>query len=247
MSRSINTEKEPNPAKRWFQWDSDSKGFKYYDKEAPHPTDASKKGANIPVPLPFKFLVLDRLHTIAGFSDADKSSIYSNEVRDLKTQVLNVKIKKETVTSGLYEQIKGKPSGARYCQSVYIAYFDEKNELQLGNIKMVGSSLGSWIEFCKGKKITEGGIKVVSTKFVEKNKKINWNEPVFEAIKVKPETDAIAIALDTKLQSYLSEYFNNAKLETTEVTNDVVSDENKVEETVAPVIASDGVFDEEDF
>ena len=228
MSRSINTGKTPNPAKRWFKWDSETKGFKFYDKDAEHPTDKTKKGANILVPLPFQFLVLDTLHTISGFSDAEGAGIYSNEIRDLKKQTLTVKIGKNVVASGLYEDLKGKVAGAKYAQAVYIGYFDAEKNLQIGNIKITGSALGSWIDFCKSHKPTEGAIKVVTSKFVEKNKKVNWNEPVFEAIAVKPPTEEKAIAADTILQAFLKEYFDNATLETTPVTHvDEVEAETK--------------------
>ncbi len=219
MSRSIPDNRAVNPAKRWFQWDSESKSFKFYDKEALHPTDSTKKGANIFMPMPFKFLVLDTLHTIGGFSDADKSGVYSNEIRDIKKEVLNVRIKKDIIASGLYETVKGKISGGRYAQSVYIGYFDENKKLQLGNIKIEGASLGAWIEYCKKHKPTEGGIGVKDFLYVEKNKKVNWNQPVFEPIKVTPETDAAAMALDAELQEYLKAYFNNVVTESTPVTD----------------------------
>src|SRR3990172_6961119 len=160
MSRSINTERTPNPAKEFFQWDSDTKGFKYWDKEAEHKTDKTKKGANVLVPIPFNFLVLDTLHTITGFSDEKGFGIYSNEVRDLKKQRFVVKVGKETAIEGLYDDIKGKVVGSKYAASVYIAFFDTKDgvkSLAIGNLKLTGASLGPWIDFCKGKKITEGG------------------------------------------------------------------------------------------
>lgn len=216
MSRSVNTDRTPNPAKRFLKWDSDSKSFKYWDKELPHATDSSKKGANVLIPLPFQFLVLDTLHTITGFSDADQAGIYSNEIRDIKKQVLSVKIGKTEAIRGLYDDIKGKVSGANYAQSVYIAFFDKDSEgkksLVIGNLKLTGASLGPWIDFCKTHKPTEGAIKVVTTTPGKKGK-VTWDAPVFEAIAVKPETDTKAMELDGILQNYLKEYFDAAKVE----------------------------------
>lgn len=209
MSRSASTDTTPNPSTRFFQWDSDNKCFKYYDKEAI--SENGKKGTNILVQLPFQFLVLDQLHTIKGFSDEEKAGIYSNEVRDLRTQVLKIKVGKHDALQGLYQDIKNKVVGSKYAASVYIAYFNDKKELSIGNISFVGSSLSAWIEFCKNNKPTEGAIKVAATKFIEKNKKVNWNEPVFTANTVKPETDAMAIELDKTLQIYLKEYFEYSK------------------------------------
>lgn len=232
MSRSINTERTPNPAKRFLQWDSDSKQFSYWDKELPNAANPEKKGAKVFIPLPFQFLVLDTLHTMSGFSDADSAGYYANEIRDTKKERISLKMKGKEVINGLYEDIKGKCNGSRYAQSVYIAFFDKdaagNKSLVIGNIKMEGASLGSWIDFCSGRKITEGAIKVATSKYVEKNKKVNWNEPVFEAINAKPETDAKAIELDGVLQAYLTEYFNAAKVETTPVSEmNVVDGANK--------------------
>jgi len=233
MSLSNPTERAINPAKKWFQWDSDSKGFKYYDKEAPHPTDAARKGANILVPLPFRFIVLDTLHTIGGFSDADSCGIYSNEIRDIKKENLSIRIKKAVVASGLYEAIKGKVTGSRYAQSLYIAYFDEKKELQIGNIKIEGSSLGPWIEFCKKNNPIGTVTSVSESRYFEKNKKVNWNEPVFASGKLSPETLAKAIELDKVLQSYLVAYFNHAKSETTPLSEVDTNTEHNLSSTSA--------------
>lgn len=212
MSRSIDISRTPNPAKKFLQWDSDTHQFKYWDKELPNAKDSTKKGANVFIPLPFQFLVLDTLHTMSGFSDQDSAGYYANEVRDIKKERISLKMKGKEVINGLYEDIKGKANGSRYAQSVYIAFFEKdangNKNLVMGNIKMEGASLGAWIEFCKDRKVTEGAIKVANFKFVEKNKKVNWNEPVFEAIVVKPETDAKAMEMDGVLQAYLKEYFN---------------------------------------
>ena len=43
MSRTVPTvDPIMNPCKRWFQWDSTTKSFKWYDKEAVNPKDSSK-------------------------------------------------------------------------------------------------------------------------------------------------------------------------------------------------------------
>lgn len=217
MSRS-NPTADPimNPSKRWFQWDSTTKGFKFYDKEATNTKDASKKGANIMVPLPFKFIVLDVLTTVAGFSDAEQSSFYSNEVRNYmgstKVEVLDVKLKGKTVLKGTWEAIskQAEAMDAKFANSVYIAYFDENKELQIGNIKLYGAPIGAWIEITNtvtkaGKKIAECAFKVVSTKPGKKGS-VTWNEPVFELIEVKAETNDKATALDIQLQDFLKEY-----------------------------------------
>lgn len=220
MSRS-NPTADPilNPSKRWFQWDSTTKQFKYYDKELPHPTDPKKKGANVNVSLPFQFMVLDVLTAVSGFSDEEQSSFYSNEVRNYlgstKKEILSVKLKGKEIAHGTWESIKDKVEalGAKFANSIYIGYFDENRQLQLGNIKLYGAPIGAWIETSSaiakaGKKIEECAFKVVTTKAGKKGS-VTWNEPVFEQIVTKPETDAKAIEIDKMLQSYLTTYFAN--------------------------------------
>jgi hypothetical protein len=217
MSRS-NPTADPilNPSKRWFQWDSTTKSFKYYNKDLPHPTDPKKKGDNVSVPLPFQFMVLDVLTTVAGFSDEEQSSFYANEVRNYlgstKAEVLSVKLKGKEVAHGTWEQIKEKVEalGAKFANSIYIGYFDENKQLQLGNIKLYGAPIGAWIEKSSelskaGKKIEECAFKVVTTKAGKKGSVV-WNEPVFEQIVTKSETDAKATELDKILQAFLEPY-----------------------------------------
>lgn len=206
MSRSNpnqNTEKPINPAQLFIDWDSDNKQFKYYDKE---------KKENVAIPLPFSFLVLDTLATIKGWSPETDSGIWSNEVKDLKKQPLTIMTKNGKEATGLYENIKGKVNGAKYCQSVYIA-FPHNKKIIMANIQMKGAALGAWIEFCSPPKGTErpnlwtGAVTVKST---EQGKvgKIVFNKPVFTYIKdVKEETQNIALELSKQLDAYLVEYF----------------------------------------
>lgn len=246
MSRS-NPTADPilNPSKRWFQWDSTSCKFKYYDKELPNPKDASKKGANVFVPLPFQFLVLDVLTTVGGFSDADQSSFYGNEVRNYagstKAEILEVKVKGKTVLSGTWESIKDKAEAmdCKFANSVYIGYFDENKQLQLGNIKLFGAPIGSWIEISgtiqkSGRKVSDCAFKVATTKTGKKGS-VTWNEPVFEEIKTKPETNEKANALDVTLQDYLKQYFNK--------TTEPVSVAEEAVEQISSTPATDLLMD----
>lgn len=209
MSRSNpneQSEKPQNPASPFFiDWDSDNKQFKYYDKE---------KKENIAIPLPFSFLVLDTLATIKGWSQESDSAIWSNEVKNIKTDILTIMTKKGTEAKGIYEQIKGKVSGSKYCQSVYIAFMHNK-KLTIGNIQMKGAALGSWIEFCSPDKksgntrpnLFTGAVTVKST---EQGKvgKIVFNKPLFTYVKDVPEAvQKQTIQLDAELQAYLSKYF----------------------------------------
>lgn len=221
MSRSNNNE-ITNPAVRFFEWNGDKGHFKYYDKE-------NKK--QIEVALPFTFLVLDCLSTIAGFCESDNSGYWSNEVRDIKKETFTIRTKKGKAFEGNYDAVKAASlTGAKYCQSVYIAFKENKDSpLQIGNVKMVGSSLGSWIEFRKKNKVMEGAITVKSCLEGKKGKTI-YQMPVFSKIVTSPETDEKAIALDKELQEYLKAYFlkNSMSKLDEEVLSEAAKEANEI-------------------
>jgi hypothetical protein len=126
-----------NPAKRFLEWKSNDKCFSYYDKE---------KKENVSVPLPFKFLVLDQLHTVSGWNDATSSGIFSNEVKFISKQVMTVKpFKGNEIAKGLYADIKEKVknAGGHYVKSIYIMLEDGT----LANIQLKGSAVQQWGEF----------------------------------------------------------------------------------------------------
>lgn len=245
------SERPTNPSVRFIDWDSDNKQFKYYDKETKQ---------NVPIKLPFSFLVLDTLATIKGWSNESDSGIWSNEIKNIKTDILTVMTKKGVEAKGTYEQIKGKVSGSKYCQSVYIAY-PENKVWQIANIQMKGAALGSWIEFCSPDKksgnkrpdLLNGAVQVKST---EEGKvgKIVFNKPVFTYIETVPaEVQEKALVLDKELQEYLVKYFayiksmEGSKSETTEsavkpnieFTVPPTRSNVKIEETVSDVVPDD--------
>jgi hypothetical protein len=205
MSRSNNVD-QPNPAIRFFRWDGKNGGFNYWDKE---------KEETVKVPLPFRFMALDCLSTIKGYSDPDQSGYWSNEVRDIKKDTLTVRTKKGEFASGHYSEIKGR-GGMKFCQSVYVAIRDG-NKLAIANLQLTGAALSSWIEFRKkDKKIYDGMIEVAETAEGKKGA-VTYQMPVFKKmVNVgTPEQQASAnrqaTALDIELQKYLSGYFKRTQ------------------------------------
>ena len=213
MSRSNNTEIR-NPAKKFFEWDGENGGFRYYDKDKIHAK--GEKGERVHVPLPFKFLVLDTLSTIKGYSDADKSGYWCNEVRDLQTEIMTVKNKKGICAKGLYADVINDRNctGSKYSQSVYIGYFEDK-QLVICNIQIVGAALGAWIDFRKKAKIYEGAVCVPEMVEGTKGKNV-YKIPVFKMFASSKETEEKAKELDKELQKHLFNYFAKNKPEVQE-------------------------------
>lgn len=195
MSRTNRGAELKNPAQKFFEWSSEEKTFVWYDK-------AEKIRKRIE--LPFTFLVLDQLSTVSGWSDADQSGIWSNEIRDTRRDILTVRTKLGIKDVGIYEKVKNVP-GARYARSLYIAY-KEGEELTLGHIKLIGSANGSWIEFTKSvNDIYDGAVKVAG---FEEGKKgaTTYYYPIFQMTATSEQTLNIADALDIELQAYLDVY-----------------------------------------
>lgn len=200
MSRSNNTELI-NPSKRFYEWVGSKGCLKYFDK------NKGEKGENVFVELPFTFLVLDKLATIKGYSDADESGFWSNEIRNIKTDPFTIRTKKGEKATGLYKDLAWVlNSGACYSQSVYIAFYDEVKNLQIGNFQIHGSAIGEWITFCKGKDIYKNAITISGANKAKKGA-TEYFVPVYKLTPVSGETEAKAIALDKELQEYLSAYF----------------------------------------
>jgi hypothetical protein len=220
MSRSNpNQSSLTNPCQKWFKWKGNSGTLTYYDKE---------RKEDIEVLMPFTFIYLDQLHTIKGFSEADGEGIYANEIKEIKTSPISVRVGKREVFKGLYSEIKERSVslGGKYCQSVYIAYKDETGNLVLGNISFMGSSLSGgehkigkgkeakieniqgWLEFSKGKTKDLESKAVVITKEDRVCTKgaTAFYAPKFKLVEVGAETNEKATELDRQLQEYLAQY-----------------------------------------
>jgi hypothetical protein len=227
MSRSNNTEIS-SPCKRYYEWVGSKGCLRYFDKSK------GEKGENVFVPLPFSFLVLDRLHTIRGYSDAAQSGFWSNEVRDLRDEQFTVRNKKGIVASGLYSNLAAVLNqGANYCQSVYIAVKNEKGELEICNLQIQGSAIGVWINVCKGKDIYKYAITISGATPAVKGA-TKYFTPVFKLNPTITEaTEGKAQELDKELQEYLKSYFKrtgSAQRENIKETDVVVSN-HVVDET----------------
>jgi hypothetical protein len=233
MSRSNNTE-IVHPAKRFYEWVGSKGCLRYFDKSK------GEKGENVEVPLPFTFLILDTLHTIRGYSDADKSGYWSNEVRDIKTNPFTVRSKKGVVATGLYSNLAPiLNKGAAYAQSVYVAIKGTDGKLEICNVKFEGSSIGPWIELRKGKDLYKYAVSIASAAPMKKGK-TDYFAPVFKLNPtISPETESAAQNLDKELQEYLKAYFirnNTEQRETVKeneiVTTDVAEDIDEVNTTL---------------
>jgi hypothetical protein len=206
MSRSNPTDNLQNPAKRWFEWDGANGGLKFYDKELA--SNVSLEGKPM-------FLVLDILSTIKGWHDASDSGIFSNEVRDTRTDVLVVKsFKGGDIANGLYANIrdKVKANGGKFVANIYCGMKIGNDGLSICSIQFKGAAFSAWAEFVKAHRgeLYKKAI-VITGSTQEKKGATIFHVPVFAMKDVSPETEATAIELDKELQSYLSVKLTTAK------------------------------------
>lgn len=197
MSRSNPTIE--NPSQRWHEWKGSTGKVYYWDKE---------QSKEIPVGPPFSFLMLDIMTTIRGYSEKWGDGIYANEIRSLDQ---NLKVKTyngNLIAEGKYDNIKDtiKANGGKFAKSVYLAFYDENQQLQIGNFMFVGASLGAWIEFEKkvGRRSLEQGAVVITGATQEQTGKTKYFVPTISLKQdVSDEAQQRAIEMDKELQEYL--------------------------------------------
>ena len=208
---------QTNPATKFIDWKSNDKCFNYYDKETKE---------NVALPLPFKFLVLDELHTVKGWNDASQSAIYSNEVKWISKDIMTVKpFKGNEIAKGLYKDIKEKvkSAGAHYVKSIYIMLEDGS----IANLQLKGASCQSYGDFTAKtrSRLTDEWVEVAN--FVEGKKgAVKYTTPEFKFKKSISDAEAdLADEAFNTLEAYLKTYLS--KVEPTEIE---VIDEESVEE-----------------
>jgi hypothetical protein len=230
MSRSNDAEQR-NPAVRFYEWNGKDGGFRYFDKTK---ATATTKGENVSVALPFRFMVLDCLSTVKGYSDSDQSGYWSNEVRDIRKDILTVRTKKRNPAyKGTYSEIKDalKSGGGRFCQSVYVAIRDG-DKLAIANVQLIGAALNAWIDFRKvDDSVYKGVIEIAEMVQGKKGSNV-YQSPVFTKIKSNDAGDRQANELDKQLQAYLKNYFNRTQDEiaASHAAEAVPTDEDSMED-----------------
>ncbi|MES3018206.1 MAG: hypothetical protein V4721_10525 [Bacteroidota bacterium] len=204
-----------------------------------------KDSHNIPVKTPFTFIVLDRMITLGGYNKSESIGYYSNEIKkdELKTAIFKVRSKNGAEAEGLYENIKGKLSGLKYTEVVYIAFVEEK-EFHIGAIRMSGSSLTAWFNYVNGevdpktkKRISSPndpykGAVVLSKGEELINGETRYYPPMFIQKEIKPETEQKAIDLTITLSEYHKAYFAYQWKDSTVGTEETAAPETSVAETI---------------
>lgn len=205
-----------NPATKFFEWKSNEKTFVYFDKETK---------TNVSIPLPFKFLVLDELHTIKGWNDATESGIYANEVKFISRDEMIVKpFKGNEIARGLYKDIKekAKAAGGHYVKSIYIMLEDGS----IANLQLKGAACQAWGDFTAKSKsrLVDEWVSVVGFDEAKKGS-VKYTTPIFGYLCSLDGAEAdLADEAFNILEAYLKTYLAKAEPVIAEVDTDEVDD-----------------------
>jgi hypothetical protein len=219
--RAAFAQPQSNPATKFIEWKSNDKCFNYYDKEAQK---------NVEIPLPFKFLVLDELHTIKGWNDASSSNIYSNEVKFISKEVMTVKpFKGNEIAKGYYKDIKDKvvAAGGHYTKSIYVMLEDGS----LANISLKGSGVQKWGDFTQKtrNRLADEWVIVASAEDGKKGA-VKFSTPSFSfANSISDEQANMADEAFNILESYLKTYLAKADIEVV-LNGDIANDFNDMQD-----------------
>jgi len=212
---------QSNPATKFIDWKSNDKQFSYYDKETK---------LQVPIPLPFKFLALDEMHTVKGWSDSCQSAIYANEVKFISKEILTVKpFKGNEIAKGLYSEIKEKvkAAGAHYVKSIYIMLEDGS----LANIQLKGAACQVWGDFTKKNRSRLPDEWVTVTKAIEGKKgAVKFYTPDFTFDKSLSESEMdLADEAFGILETYLKAYLVKSEPTIADVETEDAVDEDDLE------------------
>lgn len=220
-----------NPAVKFLEWKSNDKCFGYFDKSIAESlkgltAEEIKKKANVKIELPFKFLVLDELHTVKGWNDATESGIYSNEVKYISKDELIVKpFKGNEIARGLYKDIKekAKAAGGHYVKSIYIML--EGGEI--ANIQLKGAACQTWGDFTAKSKsrLVDEWVSVVGFDEAKKGS-VKYTTPKFGYLCSLDgaEADLADEAFNT-LEAYLKTYLTKSEPVIAEIEVEVEVDD----------------------
>jgi len=213
---------QSNPATKFLNWKSNDKCFSFYDRETKE---------NVLVSLPFKFLVLEEMHTISGWNDATQSGIYSNEVKFISKETMTVKpFKGNEIAKGLYKDIKEKvkAAGGHYVKSIYIMLEDGS----LANLQLKGSAVQGWGEFTqKGKQRLVDEWVSVDKAIDGKKGAVKFTTPDFKFLQSITDVESeLADDCFNTLETYLKTYLKKEEaILIEEIEEEVITEEGDLE------------------
>jgi hypothetical protein len=213
-------EKPVNPATKFIEWSGSTGTWHYFDKELKQ---------SIKMPEKMAFIILEKMSAITGYNRDKGCGIYSNEVSNISTEILNVCLFKGGLyESGFYKDISGDIAklGGKFMNVVYGALINkEAKTTELVAFKIFGSALSSFI--AAKPKITGNIVTVETNPETKKNGATIFFEPIFKEYSAKNEYLEQAKVLAQILKDYRVKYseYQKSKSQQVQDIEDVVSKE----------------------
>lgn len=193
--------KPSNPTKKYYDWSQEENSFTHYDSESK---------TRIPVPSPFRFVVLRQRAAIMGFTEDKKERIFSNAINEREgNRVFDVRTKDAGIAKGLWKEIKDqvRDAGGSYCKIIHA--MDEKGEVVCIRIK--GNSLFSWGESVGRNEERQIDEWICTDSF--KEKEFNKEMHSYPEFRFNGSLSAEQVDLVDSVYARLESYFNTAQEE----------------------------------
>lgn len=203
----LDDDRPQNPSKHFIN--AKNGALSYYDKES---------GEDVAVATPFEFVVIDQLATVKGWSAEEDTGFWSNEVKAVGKEQLNVRTKNGLKVSGLWKDIKDelKADGANFNAVIYLAA-KGRDALELQALLLKGAALNAWVEFTKKTNLKTH--KVVLSDWADAKKgSVKYKVPVFTAVALEDAELEEAKTLALELREYHKQYFSYKPSKETENT-----------------------------
>lgn len=199
--------KQSNPAKKFYKWKSQEKGFFYYDREL---------GKEVQLQTPSHLIMLEEFSAVTGYASKFKCGLTSNEVSDLLTERLYVKsFKGDFRVEGVWKDIKADlPRGSKFAKNLYCLRLDKANGNEIIHLQLGGGASGEYMDF-KFNNFKEILIIKSGAKEAE-NEGITYNVPLFD------KTDLLEGYIEEAQKSaiLIKKYFESKKNNTHTPTPD---------------------------
>lgn len=199
---SYSNPRATNPVARIIRFSGAKGEFSYWDPEK------GEKGEEVKVQLPLTIIPLDDTHSVGGFNDEKQAGYYSNQVRNIKTEPLRVKIKGKEFISGLYDDFKGR-DGMKYQKNLYglvIAPDINPDNVEVVKLEIMGAFLNAFIE---AKIVIGKNCFTLPGDMIEGKKgAVTYLTPVVQRFKTPEKFHEVAMKKDVELQAFLSDIMN---------------------------------------
>jgi hypothetical protein len=193
-----------SPISYYFVYKGDKGHFERWDKA---------KEQNV-IHESLELILVDSRYSITGWNDASKGKIYSNLIKDSRSEPLTVRVGKQILTTGIYQAIKPqvKGAGGKYSVNLFCLVKDGQQWIT-ANVIFSASVLSNWSDYVKEKGIKNiYSQKLTISRGEQKTKgAIKWYALKIEAVQASGDLCTKADNFDTtSLSLYLNQYKSNS-------------------------------------